>query len=241
MKTMKSLLAATVLTSLATGAIAATDDNGTSDDVIPTGIRVEGGITGYGGAIQWKVNPYVGVSLGYNGGNISGSDDLNIKGSRYDQDVKNEVIYLNTEIHPWGGSKNNWSEAFYIAAGVASIDSKRELERSVEAGQSFSVDRTSFTAISGVKVEGKLDYKKTLAPYVGLGYSPKLGKNWGVFAEGGAYYSRNPTVRLKASGQVADGRQAEFQQAVRNEAQYLAGKKKYAWTPVAKVGITIFW
>jgi hypothetical protein len=34
------------------------------------------GTTGYGGALLWTANPYVGLALGYNGGDISWSDDL---------------------------------------------------------------------------------------------------------------------------------------------------------------------
>ncbi len=48
--------------------------------LIPTGVRAEVGTTGYGGALLWTANPYVGLALGYNGGDISWSDDLSING-----------------------------------------------------------------------------------------------------------------------------------------------------------------
>ncbi len=43
-----------------------------ANQLIPTGVRAEVGTTGYGGALLWTANPYVGLALGYNGGDISG-------------------------------------------------------------------------------------------------------------------------------------------------------------------------
>ncbi len=55
-----------------------------------------------------------------------------------------------------------------------------------------------------IKVDGKdtglsqlsydLDYSNNISPYLGLGYSPRINQNWGVFGEVGAYYTGNPTV-----------------------------------------------
>ncbi len=39
-----------------------------------------------------------------------------------------------------------------------------------------------------------LDYSNDIAPYLGLGFAPKINNNWGVFGEVGAYYTGNPTV-----------------------------------------------
>ena len=60
------------------------------NQLIPTGARAEIGTTGYGGALLWTANPYVGLALGYNGGDISWSDDLKINGSKYDLDMDNK-------------------------------------------------------------------------------------------------------------------------------------------------------
>src|SRR5690606_39830586 len=61
-----------------------------------------------GGAISWSANPYVGVTLGYNGGDISWSDDIEVDDVNYDVDMDNNLTYLNAEIRPWA----NW---FYVA------------------------------------------------------------------------------------------------------------------------------
>ncbi len=61
------------------------------NQLIPTGARLEVGTTGYGGALLWTANPYVGFAFGYNGGDISWSDDLSINGTKYDMDMDNSV------------------------------------------------------------------------------------------------------------------------------------------------------
>ena len=100
MKTLRTLLAATVLTAI-TG-IAMADETVVKDgyafdrnQLVPTGVRAEVGTTGYGGALLWTANPYVGLALGYNGGDISWSDDLSINGTKYDMEMDNKVGYLN--------------------------------------------------------------------------------------------------------------------------------------------------
>ncbi|MGV2482198.1 UNVERIFIED_CONTAM: hypothetical protein IGO34_35965, partial [Salmonella enterica subsp. enterica serovar Weltevreden] len=79
------------------------------------------GTTGYGGALLWTANPYVGLALGYNGGDISWSDDLSINGTKYDMDMDNKLAYLNAEIRPWGESTNRWAQGMYVAAGVGYV------------------------------------------------------------------------------------------------------------------------
>lgn len=244
MKAIKVILAASVLTAMATTTMAGVINDGSSDaSFVPTGVRLEVGSTGYGGAIQWTANPYVGLSLGYNGGSISWSDSLKINGSKYDWDQDNKTAYLNAEIRPWGASDNKWAEAFYIAAGVGYLDNDYDLDRSVSNRRSFSVNNQDFLANGSVKIDGKMKYKNDFAPYVGIGYSPKLGKNWGLFGEVGTYYTGNPDVSLSASGTVVGGtaEQDRFEQAVRNEARDIANKDKYKWLPVGKVGVNFFW
>ena len=86
MKTLRVMLAAGVLTAIAGTAFA--DEQivkesayGLPSYLAPVSVRAEVGTTGYGGAISYRVNPYVGVTLGYNGGDISWSDDLKIDGT----------------------------------------------------------------------------------------------------------------------------------------------------------------
>ncbi|MGL5144027.1 MAG: hypothetical protein ACRC7A_03950, partial [Acinetobacter junii] len=108
MKALRVILAAGALTAIAGSALAADEqvvkESGSTfpSYLDPVSVRAEVGTTGYGGAITYDANPYVGVTLGYNGGDISWSDDVKVNGSTYDLDMENNNVYLNAEMRPWG-------------------------------------------------------------------------------------------------------------------------------------------
>jgi len=215
-----------------------------ANQLIPTGARLEVGTTGYGGALLWTANPYVGLALGYNGGDISWSDDLKINGSKYDLDMDNKLAYLNAEIRPWGASQNTWAQGLYVAAGVAYIDNDYDVNRNIGRNASFKVDGSRFYAglNDNVSIKGNQKYDNDIAPYVGFGIAPKINKNFGVFGEVGAYYTGNPTVELVSSnpGLIGDDGRT-LGQATRAEADKIRNDDKYKWLPVGKVGVSYHW
>ena len=210
--------------------------------LIPTGVRAEVGTTGYGGALLWTANPYVGLALGYNGGDISWSDDLSINGTKYDMDMDNNLTYLNAEIRPWGASPSKWAQAVYVAAGVGYIDNEYGLDKQNKNAQgTIHVNDVAYTGLGGVK--GKLAYENDIAPYLGLGFAPKINNNWGVFGEVGAFYTGNPTVNLSEYGNLSNAvaGSPSISQSVRAEEQKIANDDKYEWMPVAKLGVSYHW
>ncbi|HRO77485.1 MAG TPA: ornithine uptake porin CarO [Acinetobacter towneri] len=243
MKTLHTILAASVLAAVAGSAMADTAvvKDGYAFDrnqLIPTGVRAEVGTTGYGGALLWTANPYVGLALGYNGGDISWSDDLSINGTKYDMDMDNNLTYLNAEIRPWGASPSKWAQGVYVAAGVGYIDNEYGLDkRNKNAQGTIHVNDVAYIGEGGVK--GKLAYENDIAPYLGLGFAPKINNNWGVFGEVGAYYTGNPTVELEEYGNLVGG--VPIAESVRAEAQKIRNDDKYEWMPVAKLGVSYHW
>ncbi|QIC62043.1 hypothetical protein FSC12_12395 [Acinetobacter schindleri] len=244
MKTFAKYFALSVLAAATTSVMAADETIVTDEGVAefsffkPAAVRAEVGTTGYGGAISWNANPYVGVTLGYNGGDISWSDDLSINGTKYDLDMDNNLTYLNAEIRPWA----NW---FYMAAGVAYIDNDYSLERRPGTNASFTVDGARFSNPTGadVRINGDLSYKNNIAPYVGIGFSPAITNRWGLFGEIGAYYNGNPTVDLTANpeayaavGLADDDR--TLAEALADERREIRNDNKYEWLPVAKLGVS---
>ncbi|NNH34654.1 ornithine uptake porin CarO [Acinetobacter sp. NIPH 2377] len=242
MKTLSTILAAAVLTAIAGTAMA--DDAVVQDgyafdrnQLLPTGVRAEVGTTGYGGALLWTANPYVGLALGYNGGDISWSDDLSIDGTKYDVDMENNNVYLNAELRPWGASTNRWAQGVYVAAGVAYIDNDYDLtQRSSDGEVTLNGNKYLYDG----SINGQLSYKNDIAPYVGLGWAPKINKNWGVFGEVGAYYTGNPSVDLDKDGTFI-GLNGSAEADLRAEEQKIRNDDKYEWMPVGKVGVSYHW
>ena len=208
--------------------------------LIPTGVRAEVGTTGYGGAVLWTANPYVGLALGYNGGDISWSDDLSIDGTKYDMEMDNSVAYLNAEIRPWGASQNVWAQGLYVAAGVGYVDTEYDLEKRLSnSNDVIKIDGKNYNAPSGQgSISGKMSNDNDFAPYVGLGFAPKINKNWGVFGEVGAYYTGNPTASIQSVGLAQVGGTATGQDAADDLEYKLENKDKYEWLPVGKVGVS---
>ena len=240
MKAVRILLSAGILTAIA-GTTFAADERIVTDEGVatfsflkPASVRAEVGTTGYGGAISYNANPHVGVTLGYNGGDISWSDDLSINGSKYDLNMDNNNVYLNAEIRPWA----NW---LYVATGVAYLDNEYDLERRAGQNASFKVDGARFAnPVGTTQINGTMKYKNDIVPYVGVGFSPAITNRWGVFGEVGAYYTGNPTVSLKTSGddQIIGSKGNTLESAVEKEQRNIENKSKYEWMPVAKVGVS---
>lgn len=238
MKTLHSILAASVLAAAAGSAMADTAvvKDGYAFDrnqLIPTGVRAEVGTTGYGGALLWTANPYVGLALGYNGGDISWSDDVEVDDVNYDVDMDNNLTYLNAELRPWGASPNKWAQGVYVAAGVGYIDQQYALQARNDGGN-IKV-KGEDTGLS--KLGYDLDYSNDIAPYLGLGFAPKINKNWGVFGEVGAYYTGNPTV----TNVNYHGKQPSDAALVEDHLNEVRNDDKYEWMPVAKLGVSYHW
>ena len=240
MKTLTTVLTAALLTAMAGTAMAeeVVVQDGYAfekNQLIPTGVRAEVGTTGYGGALLWTANPYVGLALGYNGGDISWTDDVSVNGTKYDLDMDNKLAYLNAEIRPWGASANRWAQGVYMAAGVGYLDNDYDLTKRSENG-SITVNDNPYS-VNG-SVNGKMSYKNDIAPYVGLGFAPKINQNWGVFGEVGAYYTGNPTVDLNANGTFVNVNSANIDEDIRAEENKIRNDDKYEWLPVAKLGVS---
>jgi len=241
MKSLHNILAVSVLALAASSAMAADETIVTDEGVAefsffkPASVRAEVGTTGYGGAISWSANPYVGVTLGYNGGDISWSDDISVNGTKYDLDMDNNLTYLNAEIRPWA----NW---FYMAAGVGYIDNDYGLEGRTGADGTITVDGNRYQTVGGTtgRVTGDLSYKNNIAPFVGIGFSPAITNRWGVFGEIGAYYNGNPTVNLASTSNFTplDPSAPDIDTALRNEEREIRNDNEYEWLPVAKLGVS---
>ena len=247
MKVFKLLTVATVLSAsgmaMADQSVVKQGNAFEANQLIPTGARLEVGTTGYGGALLWTANPYVGLALGYNGGDISWSGDLKVHGTTYDTKLDNKLAYLNAEIRPWGTSDNRWIQGLYTAVGAAYVDSEYTLKRKVGASRNFTVNDTDYqSGPDGFSMKGKVSYDNDIAPYLGFGWAPKIDKNWGVFGEVGAYYTGNPTANIHSiSGSAINTSGANVYDSIAKEEHDIENKNRYEWLPVGKIGVSYNW
>lgn len=246
MKVLKLLAVTAALTAsglaMADSEVVKTGNVFEANQLVPTGVRAEVGTTGYGGALLWTANPYVGLALGYNGGDISWSDELSIDGTKYDLEMDNKLAYLNAEIRPWGASQNMWAQGLYVAAGVGYLDTQYDVEKRLSnTNDTLKIDGKNYYAPSGTgSIAGTMSYENDFAPYVGLGFAPKINKNWGVFGEVGAYYTGNPVANIQSVGLAAVGsvNTATGSQAANDLENKIENKDRYEWLPVGKVGVS---
>lgn len=235
MKVLNKLLVAVALATVAGSALA---HNHTSE-YNPISVRAEAGTMGYGGAVTYNAHPKVGVTLGYNGGDISWSNSLDFLGSEYDVHTKNNNVYLNAELRPF-------ANPFYIAAGVGYLDAQYTLSQTAKDANSVLrkvVNGRNYASTQGQLgyAKAQLNYENTIAPYLGLGFSPATASRFGFFGEVGAYYAGSPDVTAKADNlrlvedPLDTNKGTEVQGSL--EESY-SNENKYKWLPVAKLGVT---
>lgn len=235
MKTLRVLaIAAAVLatgTAMANDQVVVTDEGvGTFSFFKPFGVRVEAGTTGYGGALIYSASQNADIVVGYNGGDISYSNDLSVDGVTYDLEQDNNTSYVNAQLRPFANS-------FHVALGVAYTDNEYAVT-GVPNGDggagSYKFDGVDFTAAEVGTLTGTVKYKNDIVPYVGIGFSPAITTRFGLFGQVGAYYTGNPEVRLRGSN--ATGAAAA---AIAREERKLAEDDTFKFQPVAKVGATL--
>ena len=236
MKTLRVLaMTAAVLavtgTAMANDQVVVTDEGvGTFSFFKPFGVRVEAGTTGYGGALIYSASPNTDLVIGYNGGDISYSDDLSIDGVTYDLEQENNTSYLNAQLRPFANS-------FHVALGVAYTDNEYEVTGRPNgngATSTYKIDGQDFLASDVGTLTGKVSYKNDIVPYVGIGFSPAITTRFGLFGQVGAYYTGNPEVKLVGSNATGAAKAA-----IANEERKIAEDDKFKFQPVAKVGATL--
>jgi len=232
MKTLRVLaLTAAVLatgTAMANDQVVVTDEGiGTFSFFKPFGVRVEGGTTGYGGALVYSASPNADVVIGYNGGTVSWSGDLDVNGVKYDLEMDNNTTYINAQLRPFANS-------FHVALGVGYTDNEYSVTGRPDGEGFYRIDGEKFNVSEVGTLTGKMSYKNDIVPYVGVGFSPAITTRFGLFGQVGAYYTGNPEVTL-----VGSNASAAAADAIANERRKIAEDDKYEWLPVAKLGATL--
>lgn len=208
--------------------------------VKPAAVSAEVGTLGYGANIAWAVNDTVELQAGWAGGDIAEAinDNFDANGVNYQVETDFSNPYLGVQMRPAA----NW---FTVGAGIIVPDNDITVRSNPEGS-----DDKAFYRIGGENVsvnalgtlEGTLEHRNKLAPYLTVGFRPNLHNNWGVFGELGAAYLGKTNATIKAvnipgrdDGYLPDVvRQQYAEQAERD----IEDKDYARWFPIAKVGVT---
>lgn len=185
----------------------------------PVAVSVEAGSLGYGANVAWSVNDRVELQAGWTGGDVAKftKDNISVDGTKYDVETDFSNPYLGVQLRPAA----NW---FTVGAGVIVPDNHIKVKTNNATGKQ-TVNGTEYD-VTGT-VEGTIEHRNKLAPYLTVGFRPNLGNNWGVFGEVGATYLGKSDVHIKSAN-------ADFNKAA---AQAIEGKEYSNWYPIAKVGV----
>lgn len=202
----------------------------------PAAVSAEVGTLGYGANIGWAVNDKTELQAGWNGGDVSDltGNDFKSRGVKYDiekSDFSNP--YLGVQMRPAA----NW---FTVGTGVIFPDNDVKVKTTDTSG-TFKVDGTAYKLTSGSKLEGKIDHRNDIAPFLTVGFHPNINNHWGLFGDIGAAYMGKTDVSVKGTGTVinTDTNALESASVVANKAAKDIKDKDWGeWYPIAKVGAT---
>jgi len=207
----------------------------------PAYVRAEAGTTGYGGAIGYSVNRNIGMSIGYNEGELSYSGDIGNKDVEWDTDFDMKNGYVTATYRPFGNS-------FGVDFGTYYQDNEIRGNATPKSGRAYRLDNSDFNA-TGVNGAGKISAKVTarneLAPFLGVSYSPSITERVGLFGQLGVLWQGKPTATLTAANGNAiaiggDGAGTKtVNQALAAEKADIEGDNQYEFLPVAKVGLQV--
>ncbi|MFC0821166.1 hypothetical protein [Moraxella marmotae] len=198
----------------------------------PAAVSAEVGTLGYGANIAWAVNDTVELQAGWAGGDVAKmvNDNFDADGVNYQLDTDFSNPYLGVQMRPAA----NW---FTVGAGVIVPDNdiKVRANPNGSTADSYTIKGTEYKFNEIGTLEGKLEHRNKVAPYLTVGFRPNLNNNWGVFGEIGATYLGKVDADIKAVGATDTVKAA---QAAKDAEQGIEDKDYSNWFPIAKVGVT---
>ena len=206
--------------------------------VKPAAVSAEVGTLGYGANIAWAANDTVEIQAGWAGGDIAEAinDNFDANGVNYQVETDFSNPYLGVQMRPAA----NW---FTVGAGIIVPDNDITVRANDYDQGVYRVNGKEYAQKDVGVLEGTLEHRNKLAPYLTVGFRPNLHNNWGVFGEVGAAYlgKTNATINAEETGLVrsTDGTTTISKRELANQAERDIEGEDYArWFPIAKVGVT---
>jgi hypothetical protein len=252
MKSLRILaLSAAVATVGFAGSASAADQMIVTDEGVgtfsffkPASVRIEAGTTGYGGAVSYGVSPKVGVSIGYNEGELGYNGDIGNKDVNWNTDFDMKNGYVTGTYRPFSGN-------FGIDFGTYYQDNEIRATAEPKAGGIYRLDGSDFnaTGLNGAgAIKGQVTFRNEIAPFLGVSYSPSITERFGLFGQLGVLWQGKPTAVLTAANGAAVEVDANgvpviggknVTKALAAEKADIEGDSQYEFLPVAKLGLQI--
>lgn len=206
----------------------------------PAAVSAEVGTLGYGANIAWGVNDKTELVAGWTGGDISDltGNDFKARGVKYDV-VKSDFSnpYVGVQMRP----ASNW---FTVGTGVIFPDNEVKVKTTDTSG-TFKINGKQYKLANGAGLEGTIDHRNDIAPFLTVGFHPNINNHWGLFGDIGAAYMGKTDVNIKATGNKLVVNQDGTSQTLVNgddvarQAEVEIKDKDWGeWYPIVKVGAT---
>ncbi len=203
----------------------------------PAAVSLEVGSLGYGANVAWAVNDTTEIQAGWAGGNIAEAinDNFDANGVNYQVETDFSNPYLGVQMRPAA----NW---FTVGAGVIVPDNEIKVRANSYDQGVYRVGGKEYRQADVGVLEGNLEYRNKLAPYLTVGFRPNLNNHWGVFGEIGATYlgkaDANITAEERGIVRATDGSMTT-KRAIADQAERDIEDKDYSnWFPIVKIGAT---
>lgn len=206
----------------------------------PAAVSAEVGTLGYGANMAWGVNDKTELVAGWTGGDISDltGNDFKARGVKYDV-VKSDFSnpYVGVQMRP----ASNW---FTVGTGVIFPDNEVKVKTTDTSG-TFKINGKQYKLANGAGLEGTIDHRNDIAPFLTVGFHPNINNHWGLFGDIGAAYMGKTDVNIKATGNKLVVNQDGSSQTLVNgddvarQAEVEIKDKDWGeWYPIVKVGAT---
>lgn len=177
--------------------------------------------------LAYRINPKITVLLGYNyfKYTVNTVTEAAKEGVKLDAGIKMSAVSGLIEYHPFSKS------SFKLLAGVAYIN-QGLLSVLVTPEGSYTFGTTVFTPEEVGNISLAVDYGKSAAPFVGIGFGRTVPKGRvGIGFEMGMYYTKPPVISLTGKERLSS--------MTEQQAQVQENMKDWRYWPVINLRLAI--
>lgn len=220
-----ALFSALLISTLITSVHSEEETSATAPHSSPFSIGAEGGTTGFGPVVNFRLAERFSLSLAH--GRLDGDfDDAEGTDIKYDGevDMNNTTLIAN-----WYPSKSG----FHLSAGAALVDNEIAITGRPDDDTTITIGDNEYTSTEVSSITGNVVNDNSIAPYVGMGWTWNLGQSgFSLMASVGVIVSDQYETTLSAEGTVVD--EPEFILDLRKEEKEISDSLEFY--PVAKFG-----